>query len=34
MFGVMDTGMKIALAITAAVLITLATVVGRWLARR
>lgn len=33
MFGVMDTGTKIALVITAAVLITLAIALGRWLTR-
>lgn len=34
MFGVMDTGAKIAIAMVAAVLITLVIVVGRWLTRR
>ncbi len=34
MFGVMDTDMKIALVITAAALIALVIVVGRWLTRR
>lgn len=34
MFGLMDMGTKTAIAVTAAVLITAAITVGRWLRRR
>ncbi len=34
MFGVMDTGTKIAIAVVLAVMITAAIIAGRWLTRR